>query len=110
MRSFKVTFQNNHLGQATTIDVSEDNSVLDAAKEMGLNFPMPCRTGTCDACVGRLLVGELDQAEQSLLDDAQITDGHALLCRAYALSDCTIDVNWESGLLENNNYFIPLDK
>lgn len=104
MHSFKVTFQNNRLSQTTIVEVSEDNSVLDATKEIGLNFPMPCRTASCDACVGRLLIGELDQTEQSLLDDAQIADGHTLLCCAYALSDCTIDVDWESGLLENNNH------
>ncbi|MEO0868762.1 MAG: 2Fe-2S iron-sulfur cluster-binding protein [Cyanobacteria bacterium J06642_11] len=109
MHSFKVTFQNNRLAQTALVNVSEDNSVLDAAKEMGLNFPMPCRTGNCDACVGRLLVGELDQTEQSLLDDAQIANGYALLCRAYALSDCTIDVDWEGGLLENSDHFVTSD-
>ncbi|MEM6256080.1 MAG: 2Fe-2S iron-sulfur cluster-binding protein [Cyanobacteria bacterium P01_D01_bin.156] len=110
MRWFKVTFQNSRLDQKTTVNVAEDDSVLDAAKEKGLNFPMPCRTGNCDACVGRLLVGNLDQTEQSLLDDAQIADGHALLCRSYALSDCTIAVDWDGGLLEQNEHFFFLDK
>lgn len=102
MRWFKVTLQNDRLGQKTILDVSEDSFILDAAKEMGLNFPMPCRTSTCDACVGRLLTGNLDQTEQSLLDDVQIADGYALLCRACALSDCTITIDWESGILENS--------
>ncbi|MGD1857190.1 MAG: 2Fe-2S iron-sulfur cluster-binding protein [Leptolyngbyaceae cyanobacterium] len=96
----KVTLQNNRLEQKTTLDVAEDHSVLDAAKEIGLNLPIPCRTGTCDACVGKLLSGDLDQTDQSLLDDAQIADGYVLLCRAYALSDCTIAIDWESGVLE----------
>lgn len=100
MHNFKVTLHNNYLGQKTTLNVAEDHSVLDAAKEMGLNLPMPCRTGTCDACVGKLLNGDLDQTEQSLLDDAQIAEGYVLLCRAYALSDCTIAIDWESGVLE----------
>ena len=100
MRWFKVTLQNCHLGQETTLDVSEDSSILDAAKEIGLNLPMPCRTGTCDACVGKLITGALDQADQSLLDDAEIAEGYALLCRAYAISDCTIATDWESGVLE----------
>ncbi|MGD1951162.1 MAG: 2Fe-2S iron-sulfur cluster-binding protein [Leptolyngbyaceae cyanobacterium] len=106
MHWFKVTLQNNRLGQETTLDVSEDSSILDAAKEVGLNFPMPCRTGTCDACVGKLLAGALDQTEQSLLDDAQIAEGCALLCRAYALSDCTIATDWDNGVLEHNYQFI----
>lgn len=109
MHWFKVTLQNNRLGQKATINVSEDNSILDAAKELGLNFPIPCRTGTCDACVGQLLVGHLDQTEQSLLDDAQIIDGQVLLCRAYALSDCTIDTDWESGILEHSDQFTVID-
>ena len=100
MNWFKVTLHNNRLGQETTLEVSEDSSILDAAKEVGLNLPMPCRTGTCDACIGKLSEGRLDQTEQSLLDDAQIAEGCALLCRAYALSDCTIVTDWEGGLLE----------
>ena len=100
MHKMKVTLQNNRLEQKTTLDVAEDHSVLDAAKEIGLNLPIPCRTGTCDACVGKLLSGDLDQTDQSLLDDAQIADGYVLFCRAYALSDCTIAIDWESGVLE----------
>ena len=103
MHTFKVTLQNERLGQTTTIEASEDNSILDAAKEIGLNFPLPCRTGTCNACVGKLLMGDLDQAEQSFLDDAQIAEGYALLCHSYALSDCTINTDWEGGILEHDS-------
>ena len=102
MRWFRITLQNNRLGQRATLNVQEDNSILDEAKEVGLNFPIPCRTGTCDGCVGKLLAGNLDQTDQSFLDDAQITEGYALLCCAYPLSDCTIDIDWEGGVLENN--------
>ncbi|ESA37429.1 ferredoxin [Leptolyngbya sp. Heron Island J] len=102
MHTFQITLQNSRLNQQTLLEVAEDNSILDAAKEMGLNLPMPCRTGTCYACVGKLLMGALDQTEQLLLDDAQIADGYALLCQAYALSDCTIAIDWESGILEQH--------
>ncbi|MDV3349025.1 ferredoxin [Leptolyngbyaceae cyanobacterium CCMR0082] len=108
MHWYNVTLQNDRLGQKTTLKASEDHSILDAAKEMGLNLPLPCRTGMCDACVGKLLIGDLDQTEQSLLDDAQIAEGGVLLCRAYALSDCTIAIDWEGGVLEQNYPFIAI--
>ena len=109
MRWFKITLQNTQLEQKATLDVSEDNSILDAAKEVGLNLPLPCRTGSCDACVGRLLTGAVDQTEQVFLDDAQIAEGYAMLCCSYALSDCTIAIDWENGVLENSYRFTAVD-
>ena len=99
---YQVTLQNDRLDQTTIIEVPDDYSILDAAKEIGLNFPIPCRTGTCDACIGKLLIGALDQAEQSFLDDTQIAEGYALLCHSYARSDCTINTDWDGGILEHN--------
>ena len=32
-----------------------------------------------------------------------------MLCCAYALSDCTIAIDWESGVLENSYRFIATD-
>jgi ferredoxin len=43
-------------------------------------------------CCARLLQGEVDQAGQIFLSDAQVRDGYVLLCQARALSDVVLEV------------------
>jgi ferredoxin len=40
--------------------------------------------------VGRLLAGQVNQDDQTFLDDAQIAQGYALLCVSLPLTPCLI--------------------
>ena len=96
MTSFKVELQTPQGNKCFACP--DDEYILDAAEQAGIDMSYSCRAGACSSCVGQILSGTIDQSDQSFLDDDQMEEGYSLLCVSYATSDFVVRTDCEKEL------------
>lgn len=96
MTAFKVELRTPN--GIKTFNCPDDEYILDAAEQAGIDMSYSCRAGACSSCVGQIISGNVDQSDQSFLDDDQMQKGYSLLCVAYATSDIIVRTDCEDEL------------
>ncbi|PVY96317.1 NADH:ubiquinone reductase (Na(+)-transporting) subunit F [Actinomycetospora cinnamomea] len=95
------------------IEVDEDQTILRAAFEQGVQLMHGCKEGQCAACKSFVLEGDLDEIELDrystfALPDMEREEGQTLLCRAHAYDDLTIELlNYDEEVLRSG---LPIRK
>ena len=98
--TYSVTLINEEQGINTTLQVGGDELILDVAEDQGVSLPYSCRAGACFDCLGKVLVGKVEQTDKALsfLKPDELAAGYVLLCSASPSSDCEI-LTHQAGVL-----------
>ena len=98
MATYKVRLINEAEGLDKTIEVADNQYLVEAAEEQDIELPVSCNSGSCSTCAGKLISGTVDQSDQVFLDDDQMAAGFVLTCVASPTSDCTIQTHQEDAI------------
>ena len=88
-------FDIEFLNQETTLTISSDTAMLDAALDEDLDVPYQCQVGVCGQCTSKV-EGDGDTTElvehdgNQYLSDAQIEAGYVLTCVGYPRGDFSL--------------------
>jgi ferredoxin len=105
MTVYQVRLINSAMRLDSTIQVPDDQYILDIAQEAGVRLPSGCKQGECSACVAKLVSGEVDQSEQKFLRPQEIQASYVVTCVTYPLSDCTLETHQEQVLYKSALYY-----
>jgi ferredoxin-NADP reductase len=73
-----------------TVEVAEDQTLLDAAEAGGADIPTLCRAGVCGTCRTRLVSGDA-RCTSDALDERDRRAGYVLPCVTWARGDCGLE-------------------
>lgn len=89
--SFEIEF----LKEDATIEVRENETILEAGEDEGWELPYACREGQCLSCGGHIADGPADDYvvhhNQQMLEQPELDDGYVLTCCAYPKEEFSIE-------------------
>lgn len=70
----------------TTFEMSNKQTLLEAALKQGIDAPYSCQGGICSSCLARVTSGSAVMKKNSILTDKEIAEGLILTCQAHPTS------------------------
>lgn len=89
------TVEIQHAGKTHTLEVPEDQKILQVAEKAGIDLPNSCNAGVCTTCAAQILEGTVEQSEGMGVSPELQNEGYVLLCVAYPRSDLKIESDKE---------------
>ena len=89
------TFEIEFVKEGATIEVAENETILEAGEDEGWDLPYACREGQCLSCGGLVTDGPsedyLVHHNQQMLNEEELGDGYTLTCVAYPQADFSLE-------------------
>jgi ring-1,2-phenylacetyl-CoA epoxidase subunit PaaE len=73
-------------GDETSFEMSQKQTLLEAALKQGLDAPYSCQGGICSSCIARISKGTAEMKKNTILTDGEIAEGLILTCQAHPTS------------------------
>ena len=73
-------------GDETSFEMSQRQTILEAALKQGIDAPYSCQGGICSSCLARITSGTAEMSKNSILTDSEIAEGLILTCQAHPTS------------------------
>jgi ring-1,2-phenylacetyl-CoA epoxidase subunit PaaE len=70
-----------------SFEMSQKQTILDAALKQGIDAPYSCQGGICSSCLARVTSGTAEMTKNSILTDKEIASGLILTCQAHPTSE-----------------------
>lgn len=77
-------------GRASTVRMSPETSILDAALSVRRELPYSCKGGMCASCKAHLVEGEVRMDRNWALVDEDLEQGFILTCQSHPLTDTVV--------------------
>jgi ring-1,2-phenylacetyl-CoA epoxidase subunit PaaE len=78
----------------TTFEMSQKQSILEAALDEDIDAPYSCQGGICSSCLARLTEGKATMRQNNILTDSELAEGLILTCQAHPTT-ATIVVDYD---------------
>ncbi len=83
--------------QGTTIEIANNENILEAGEEQGWDLPYACREGQCLSCSGHIEEGPAEEyiqhSQNDTLNDEEMERGYCLTCTAYPTTSFTLETD-----------------
>ena len=69
--------------ETTTIEMSQTQTILEAALDEDIDAPYSCQGGICCSCIARLKEGEVTMRQNNVLTEKEVASGLILTCQSH---------------------------
>lgn len=86
-----------YVKEGETIEVANNENLLEAGEDEGWDLPYACREGQCLSCGGRIDDGpaqdHMRHSNNEMLDESEMEEGYILTCVAYPTASFSLETN-----------------